>query len=129
GDDRPIFAFEPIESTVKRAAATLALNGITNVRLFHAAVGDNDGTISLFSAGDNSALASKDSSHLHGQVNEMTVACRKLDTLMDQGVLAQVALLKIDVEGMEPEVVHGAQRLIERDRPSVLFEYNLSFSP
>lgn len=40
--------------------------------------------------------------------------------------VAHADFIKMDVEGMELDVLHGAVRLIERTRPVVLFEVNLS---
>ena len=46
-----------------------------------------------------------------------------LDKFCDeQGI--EPTLLKIDVEGWEPEVVHGARALVARARPAILFEHN-----
>ena len=53
------------------------------------------------------------------------VACHRLDTLMDQGVIPKTRLMKVDVEGVELDVLRGAEQLISRDRPAVPFEYNL----
>jgi FkbM family methyltransferase len=126
---RPIVAFEPVAETAKRAAATFALNKVRNVRLLQLAIGEIDGQITLLSADGNSALASRQHDSVRGTTNTLQVGCNRLDTLMAEGVLAQpVRLLKVDVEGFEPEVIKGAEQLIRRDRPAVLFEYNLSFT-
>jgi hypothetical protein len=39
-------------------------------------------------------------------------------------LVGRVSVLKVDVEGAEPLVFYGARRLIERDRPMILFERN-----
>lgn len=48
------------------------------------------------------------------------VAVRRLDELVEN---ASVALVKIDVEGAELGVLRGAERLLSRDRPTILFEH------
>lgn len=40
--------------------------------------------------------------------------------------LEKLDVLKLDVEGMELSVLQGAERIIEKDKPVVLFEVNLS---
>jgi hypothetical protein len=35
-----------------------------------------------------------------------------------------VSLIKLDVEGFEPEVIDGAWRLIEQDRPTIFGEFS-----
>ena len=48
------------------------------------------------------------------------VAVRRLDELVAD---APIALVKIDVEGAELGVLRGAERLLGRDRPTILFEH------
>ena len=43
---------------------------------------------------------------------------------LDELVTDRCDLLKIDVEGYEWLVLQGAQKLIERDRPTLLLEYH-----
>jgi FkbM family methyltransferase len=52
-------------------------------------------------------------------VDEITVAVRPLDELLAP---ERVDVVKIDVEGTELAVLRGARRLLERARPTVLFE-------
>jgi hypothetical protein len=39
-----------------------------------------------------------------------------------EGITSAVSLMKIDVEGHEPEVLRGAKSVLKRDGPVVLFE-------
>src|SRR5262245_28252003 len=43
-------------------------------------------------------------------------------TLDDEQIISKIRLIKIDVEGMEQEVLQGAQELIARDRPVLYVE-------
>jgi hypothetical protein len=45
-----------------------------------------------------------------------------LVALDDLDIPAPVRLIKMDVEGAEPQVVEGARRLLRRDRPVILSE-------
>ena len=47
-----------------------------------------------------------------------------LDAFVDEHDLQRIDLIKIDVEGFEPEVLAGARRTLERFHPSVLLEFN-----
>lgn len=53
-------------------------------------------------------------------VRTLTVRCRTLDDLV--GARRGLALLKLDLEGGEFDALRGARRLLERERPLVLFE-------
>lgn len=46
------------------------------------------------------------------------ITCRRLDDLIDE----PIGLLKIDVEGMELDVLRGAERLLRQHRPLIFFE-------
>ena len=45
-----------------------------------------------------------------------------IDGWCEQNDVAAVSFIKVDVEGFEPAVIRGAERTIERNRPSVLLE-------
>jgi FkbM family methyltransferase len=50
----------------------------------------------------------------------ISVGVRRLDELVES---ASIKLIKIDVEGAELGVLRGAERLLGRDRPIILFEH------
>jgi hypothetical protein len=46
-----------------------------------------------------------------------------LDEVLRQREVQRVDVVKIDVEGFEPAVLAGAQTMLGRDRPALIFEY------
>jgi hypothetical protein len=54
---------------------------------------------------------------------EITVPTVTLDEFLPREFVPR--LLKIDVEGAELQVLRGGRRILERDRPIVLFEHGL----
>ena len=55
----------------------------------------------------------------------MSVSITTLDSFFADLDIAQIDLLKIDVEGFEPDVVRGADRLLRSGRiSSILCEFN-----
>jgi len=118
---RGIVAFEPVPATAARCAATFALNGLDRARLFQVAVGETDGEIVIYEkpghSGGASALPNRDTSAAR-------VPCCTLDTLRPRLEVGRVSLIKVDVEGFEPQVLRGAARWLASDRPVVLYEYN-----
>jgi FkbM family methyltransferase len=129
--ERHVYAIEPVPATVRRAAATFALNGLTNVTLVPAAAGDTDGEIVFYDAPGCSEYASAIPTEqpINVQWKEMRVPCLRLDTLAERLDMGEVALLKIDAEGYEPKVIAGADALIRRARPNIVYEYNDSVAP
>lgn len=120
-----VVAFEPSPETADHAAATFALNGLTNIRLFRTAVGDVDGTITFYLSPGSSEAASamKTDQRIPVQWEETTVPCLTLDRLFKQGDLGRPTILKIDVEGHEIKVLNGARDLLASCRPEIVFEY------
>lgn len=55
------------------------------------------------------------------------VELRTLDEVVDTLELHDLAFLKIDTDGYEPQVLRGAERTLSRQRPDILLE--LSFLP
>jgi FkbM family methyltransferase len=125
GPSRKLFAFEPTPETAARAAATLALNALPNAMLLPIAVGDSDEKITFHFREGQSDLASaaRDLHEETGAYRKLSVEARRLDSLMESHFADRVGVIKIDVEGFEPQVVRGAQALIRRDRPAIMFEY------
>jgi len=125
GDD-PIIAFEPVPSTVQRAAAALALNRSRRVRLIPIAIGDLNDEIEMLYTPNQTGLSNartKAGSALPTGSQAVKVPCLTLDALSERYPLGNVSVLKIDVEGFEPQVIKGARRLIATHRPTILFEY------
>jgi FkbM family methyltransferase len=58
-----------------------------------------------------------------GTVEEITVRCERLDDGLPAGL--RPALVKIDVEGAEEQVLLGALDTLSRHRPVVVFEHGL----
>ena len=112
-----VLAFEPQRIVFQTLCANLALNHLTNVDARHAAVGSAPGAIvvpPLDYRRANNFGGLELGTHRQGE----TVPVITLDSLG----LERCALLKIDVEGMEQDVLAGAARTIERCRPAMYVE-------
>jgi len=117
-----VYAFEPQQPIFQTLCATMALNNIINVQCFPFAVSDTDGYGSLPNidyskpGGFGSAQISKDSPD-ESYIKIKTV---KLDTFLSH--IGRLDFIKIDVEGMEGDVVNGATKLINKFRPFMYIE-------
>lgn len=117
-----VVAFEPQPAIHRLLCANAALNGLSQVRCVHAAVGAAEGAIdvpvidpSLVGNYGAVSLADGPAEGLSASVPLVSLdrACAELERL-DVG--------KIDVEGMELDVLKGAQGLIARFRPVLVPE-------
>lgn len=117
GPGGTVLAFEPQRIVYQTLCANLALNSITNVRCFNAAVGRAAGQIVvpvLDYSRDSNFGGLELGSHTDGE----TVPVVAIDGLD----LPRCDFLKIDVEGMEQEVLEGAVRSIALHSPILYVE-------
>lgn len=113
-----VHAFEPQRIIFQMLCANMALNGITNVHCHHAAAGAEDG-YAVVPELDYSIKGNFGSVSLERTTTGERVPKVRLDSLL---ALDRLRLLKIDVEGMEQEVILGARALIERFKPVLYVE-------
>jgi FkbM family methyltransferase len=116
-----VIAIEAQPKHYRSLVRNVTLNNLSNVRTLSCAAGEQDGVLDLnipqfgLSVLDASAVYNEGSPAIR-------VPMRSIDSICDELGLSGVRLVKIDVEGFEPSVLRGMGRLLERGRPSVLFE-------
>ncbi len=110
-----VISFEASPETFEFLMHNIGLNSV-NVDARNKGLAAESGVATLLSPVANNAGAN---TLVHGKSGEVVLV--KLD---DEVQNADV--IKIDVEGMELEVLVGGSELIARSRPAVLFEINLS---
>ncbi|NMB53327.1 MAG: FkbM family methyltransferase [Leptolinea sp.] len=114
-----VFAFEPQRITYEFLCANIAMNNLINVVPYQAAVSDKAGEIMVPIINPNSPSntgAFKISGYSTGDaVRQITV---------DALGLGKCNLIKVDVEGMEHNVILGAVNTIRNLRPVLFIENN-----
>lgn len=125
GDRGRVFAFEPQRLMAQLLAANVALNSLTNVHTYHLAVGEG-GTVWLHDDLDYSRSNNFGGASLDAITCSENDPCRKyrvtvvrLDDFYDE---PRLDLIKVDVEGMEADVLRGAAGLIRRHKPVLYVE-------
>jgi FkbM family methyltransferase len=119
GEQGTVLAFEPQRWSFHLLCANVALNALSNVQCLRQALGDRAGSVAI-------PRLSPHESRNFGAVatlpagNGEDVACVTLDSLE----LPACDLIKIDVEGAEPQVLRGASATIARHRPVLFVENN-----
>jgi len=123
-----VHSFEPQPTLFQLLAANVVTNGLENVRLFNAAVGEKSGAIPMpdIDYGKQSNFGSVSVERLTEAVNksQSTQSHREMPVVTVDGVFKrrQLRLMKIDVEGMEAAVLKGAEGTISRCRPVLYVE-------
>ena len=124
-----VHAFEPFEPVRRRLEAHIALNGLTNVQVHPVALGEQPGERPFFPPDDANMAEGSFVQPLgpRGDRPPTTAPVHNGDAYLAGLGLGRLDLLKIDVEGMEKEVVAGLRGTLERFRPTVLLEFTRDF--
>jgi FkbM family methyltransferase len=114
----PFYAFEPQPRIFQVLCANLALNDIGNALAYPEGLGEAEGVavvpfLDYAQRGNFGGMALQPDS-----TPGIKVRIRALDGFE----LPTCGLLKVDVEGFEPQVLRGARRTIERCRPAIYIE-------
>jgi FkbM family methyltransferase len=118
GPQGRVLAFEPQRLIFQTLCANVALNSLTNVDCFWAAVGDQEGSIIVPSLDPWHEANFGAVSLLDANVGRR-LPCYTLDRFME---LPRVDVVKIDVEGMEAEVLRGGKQVLRKFKPILYVE-------
>jgi FkbM family methyltransferase len=116
-----VLAYEPSRHACSVLESNLALNRLGNVRLIRAALGTEAGTATLQVHSDPSR--SSFGVRRAGTIGSEQVSVCQLDSSVGEHTNRRVSFVKLDVEGAEPLAFGGAKRILEQDRPVLLFEF------
>lgn len=116
GPSGRVIAVEPQPKTFAELFLNMALNKVNNVQFIWGAMGSYIGKI-----GVPPICELNEGGSPVGGDQMVVVDIMPLDSLM----LTNVSLIKIDVEGMEMEVLQGARDTILRNRPALLVEISV----
>jgi len=112
-----VIAFEPQRAVFQTLCANMALNGMTNVDPYWAAVGAQPGYVTVPrldpTAAANFGATSLIWGHPGDKVRMMSI---------DELELSACRMIKVDVEGMELDALRGAEATISRLRPILYVE-------
>jgi FkbM family methyltransferase len=106
-----VYSYEPVTRTYHQLLRNIGLNGTTNIMPRQLAVGKKAGKMTMyiskdFSGGSSSLITYKPEDHLKEEVNVVT-----LEDIFNNEDIDKVKLLKIDIEGMEYEVLQYTELL------------------
>lgn len=124
GSDGIVFAFEPHQPTFALLTENAALQPYANLRPIQAGLGAEAGNLPIYEDDGNPGGHSfLDWNRRDDAGGSQTVPVHALDDILAEQVPGRpLSLLKIDVQGLEMDVLRGASKTISRDRPSVLCE-------
>jgi FkbM family methyltransferase len=115
-----IISIEPVAVNYERQKRNLQLNGLEPlVTLVTVGLGAADGEVRMSMdplRADNNALVSAN--------GDIAVRIARLDDVIAELGWPQITLIKMDVEGFEPEIITGGRETIRRTLPLIFAEFN-----
>lgn len=117
--DGLVFTFEPIRINHQLLCANAAINDCFNIIPFHMALGKSAGTIITphlngLAKGNYGSISLKELNLIDGENVRLAA--------IDDFLLPKCHFIKIDVEGMEGDVILGAKDTIAKNLPVIYFE-------
>jgi FkbM family methyltransferase len=114
-----VLAFEPAPERYDDLVAGIAVNRLDNVQPFCIGLADGSGERVLDLRGSPSMAHATHNGHT------AHVSVRRLDDVLAEHGVDRVRFIKIDVEGLEPEVLLGAERVLASSRPIICYEHGI----
>ena len=122
-----IYAFEPLKQTRDRLLANLAKNSAANVEVLHWALSDTAGMATLYCAHRGIPMSSSLSREFMSRTIATPliperVAVTTIDDFCRDRKIRAIDLIKLDIEGLEPQAIRGMARMLEQARPDIFCE-------
>jgi len=89
------------------------------VTFFECALAEKEGTAAFYVDEEMSGYSSLNKSNSNNKTRTISVELKTLDSLINRD---EVDTIKIDVEGAELSVLKGANTLLHKSRPTIMFE-------
>jgi len=137
GENGVIYAIEPVPSSYSILQKNVALNHCTQVHTFRLALGDKDGTATMYITDKlnwshiaSDLLDSKRAIHIRSAIQRsVQVPIMRLDSFVHIYQIEQVHFLRMDVEGFEIAVIRGAYNTIAREVSKHIFKIFMEVHP
>jgi FkbM family methyltransferase len=117
GVEGTVMAFEPMPDTYRRLLRNVMANGFSNVLPLPLAMADRSGMATFHLNPDNEGESSLLQSSA-GEACQVQVTC--LDDLFRDGIRKRPRLIKMDVEGVEMDVLRGGKSFFGKFPPDMV---------
>jgi FkbM family methyltransferase len=120
------YSFEPFKKTFDVLNKNIELNNITNVKTFNIGLSDKKETKELKISFDNNGLNTLGDNPLRFNTDDVIlIEVDTIDNLFYHKNI-EVNYIKIDTEGFEYYILTGAKKTIEKYKPIIQIEYNIT---
>ncbi|MGF1541004.1 MAG: FkbM family methyltransferase [Pleurocapsa sp.] len=120
GDTGRVHCFEPNPQMQHCIEDSIQYNGAENITLHPFALGEQESTLELTYLKNHSGSGSLVAKYEGDLVNKIKVPIKPLSTVLSEWGISQIRLVKIDVEGFEPQVLRGAYEAFAVNPPDAI---------
>ncbi|EDM42959.1 hypothetical protein SCB49_01607 [unidentified eubacterium SCB49] len=118
-----VYSFEPHPNLFSSIKSSVLLNKFESFYCINKAVGKNEGIINLHLSNATSNTLSDFSGDI--VVNKsVKIKMTSLDAFVEQNKIKTLDLIKIDVDGIEHNILEGAKKAIVKYKPIIIVETN-----
>jgi FkbM family methyltransferase len=122
-----IFSFEPAKTTYKLLKKNTVINKVNNIVVNNIGLSDSKKSATLSASTTNSSGAFVNENVVHADMSGLkndTIQLNRLDEEYERLGITKCSLIKVDIEGHEPNFLRGASSFIKKFKPQVLMEVN-----
>jgi FkbM family methyltransferase len=125
-----VHSFEPNPNIADLLLRSVERNRMDNVHVHRCALGAEEGVLTLSFPARNAGQATINKARAGEAWESVQVQVRTLSALAQEFEIGKVRLVKMDVEGFEPEVLRGARGWLSDHPPdAMIFESNEERAP
>lgn len=125
GEKGLVYAIEPNPDTWEILKENINLNKYKNIYSFNLALGSKEFETQIFTNSRNRGLTTLFPQYNVRDKLDIQIKVSTIDVLIDSGQVKTPALIKIDVEGYELEVLKGATKLLSSPQaPALCIEFS-----
>lgn len=117
--EQRIIAVEPIKENLELIRNHIALNNLSRIEVLSIAVADTDRVVEFSSSPNLAANTYNETSSLHKTSPKISIEAKCLDSICDNLQLKKF-VVKIDVEGVELDVLKGAKNTLLTHKPELM---------
>jgi len=124
-----IYCFEPQRLVFQLLCGNIAINNFDNCHIFNMGIGSKDEFIEVsepnyFSKEDFGIFSLIEDKIPNKSGVKTMVQIMKLDTFVETYKIPKIDFIKIDVEGMDIDVLRGAENVLKRYNPCIFIEHS-----
>lgn len=123
GANGRVFSFEPIKKNFECLTESISMNNKININAYNLGLGSKPDELPIYL--DRPCPSMLKSADKKKDEKLEIIKIEKLDAILQKENVHEVKMIKIDVEGYEPETLKGSEILLSRpNAPVIIMEYD-----